>query len=280
VHDRTTASRRGTGDAPIHFNQGNAKMMTRRSFASAIAAGATVISIPRLARAADQPAARNVVMVHGLFADGSCWSAVIPLLQAAGLNVTSVQNPLTTLNEAVAETQRVLARQDGPTVLVGHSFSGMILTEAGVDPNVFALVYVAARAPDAGEDYSALAKRFPTPPASAGVVFDGDEGRLSEAAFMRDFAGDLPMAQAKMLYAVQEPFHKALLSAKTQHAAWRSKPSFYAVSTEDRTINPDLERFMAKRMGATTIEVKAGHLSLLSHPQEIADLIRRATERA
>ena len=136
--------------------------------------------------------ARNVVLVHGLFADGSCWSEVIPRLQAVGLNVTSVQNPLTTLPEAVASAQRVLARQDGPTVLVGHSFSGMIVTEAGMHPNVSALVYVAARAPDAGEDYTALAKTFPTPPASAGIVFDGDEGRLSEAAFLRDFAGDLP----------------------------------------------------------------------------------------
>jgi pimeloyl-ACP methyl ester carboxylesterase len=232
--------------------------------------------MPRLARAADAPEARNIVLVHGLFADGSCWSEVIARLQAAGLTVTSVQNPLTTLDEAVAETQRVLDRQDGPTVLVGHSFSGMIVTEAGVDPKVSALVYVAARAPDAGEDYTALAKTFPTPPASAGIVFDGDEGRLSEAAFLRDFAGDLPEAQARVLYAVQQPFHKALLTSKTKHAAWRSKPSFYAVSTDDRTINPDLERFMAKRMGATTIEVRASHLSLISHPQEIADLILQA----
>jgi pimeloyl-ACP methyl ester carboxylesterase len=180
---------------------------------------------------------------------------------------------LTTLDEAVASTQRVLARQDGPTVLVAHSFGGMIVTEAGVDPKVSAVVYVAARAPDAGEDYTALAKTFPTPPASAGIVFDGDEGRLSEAAFLRDFAGDLPQARAKVLYAVQQPFRKALLTGKTTHAAWRSKPSFYAVSTEDRTINPDLERFMARRMGAKTIEARASHLSLISHPQEISDLI-------
>jgi pimeloyl-ACP methyl ester carboxylesterase len=206
-------------------------------------------------------------------ATGSCWSEVIPRLQAAGLNVTSVQNPLTTLDDAVAETRRVLNRQDGPTVLVGHSFSGMIVTEAGANPNVSALVYVAARAPDAGEDYTALAKTFPTPPASAGIVFDGDEGRLTEAAFLRDFAGDLPEAKAKALYAVQQPFHKALLTGKTKNAAWRSKPSFYAVSTEDRTINPDLERFMAKRMGAKTIKVKASHLSLISQPDVITKLI-------
>jgi pimeloyl-ACP methyl ester carboxylesterase len=251
-------------------------MLSRRTFTTALAAATAANLMPRLAQAQSTPGARNIVLVHGLFADGSCWSQVIPRLQSAGLNVTSVQNPLTTLDDAVAETQRVLDRQDGPTVLVGHSFSGMIVTEAGVNPKVSALVYVAARAPDAGEDYTALAKNYPTPPASAGIVFDGDEGRLTEAAFLHDFAGDLPEAQAKVLYAVQQPFHKALLTGKTSHAAWRSKPSFYAVSTEDRTINPDLERFMAKRMGATTIELKSSHLSLLSHPQEIAELILRA----
>jgi pimeloyl-ACP methyl ester carboxylesterase len=253
-------------------------MMNRRTFSAAMVAGAAASLISTRGRAATPAVtkARNVVLVHGLFADGSCWSEVIPRLQAVGLNVTSVQNPLTTLPEAVASAQRVLVRQDGPTVLVGHSFSGMIVTEAGMNSNVSALVYVAARAPDAGEDYTALAKTFPTPPASAGIVFDGDEGRLSEAAFLRDFAGDLPEAKAKVLCAVQQPFQKALLTGKTTQAAWRSKPSFYAVSTEDRTINPDLERFMAKRMGAKTIEVQASHLSLISHPDEITQLILEA----
>jgi len=251
--------------------------MNRRTFVNMVAAGAASTLFQGNAAAAQSaPKARNVVLVHGLFADGSSWSEVIARLQAAGLNATAVQNPLTTLPEAVASAERVLARQDGPTVLVGHSFSGMIVTEAGMHPNVSALVYVAARAPDAGEDYTAFAKTFPTPPASAGIVFDGDEGRLSEAAFLRDFAGDLPEAKAKVLYAVQEPFQKALLTGKTTHAAWRSKPSFYAVSTEDRTITPDLERFMAKRMGAKTIEVKASHLSLISHPDEITQLILEA----
>jgi pimeloyl-ACP methyl ester carboxylesterase len=253
-------------------------MIDRRTLSLGIAASAAAISA-LAPKATAAVLARNVVLVHGLFADGSSWSEVIPRLQAAGLSVTSVQNPLTTLEEAVASAQRVLARQDGPTVLVGHSFSGMIVTEAGVDPKVSALVYVAARAPDAGEDYAALAKTFPTPPASAGVVFDGDEGRLTEAAFLRDFAGDLPEAKARALYAVQWPFHRALLAGKTTNAAWRSKPSFYAVSTEDRTINPDLERFMAKRMGAKTIELKSSHLSLLSHPVEISRLILEAAGR-
>ena len=252
--------------------------MDRRAFVSILAAVATS-SVLQRADAQGVPNARNVILVHGLFADGSCWSEVIARLQPKGIQVTAVQNPLTTLDDAVAETQRVLDRQDGPTVLAGHSFSGMIVTEAGVHPNVSAVVYVAARAPDAEEDYAALASKFPTPPATAGIVFDGNEGRLTEAAFLRDFAGDLPEARARVLYAVQQPFHKALLTGKTKHAAWRSKPSFYAVSTDDRTINPDLDRFMAKRMGAKTIEVKASHLALISQPDTIAALILEAAGR-
>lgn len=251
--------------------------MNRRTFVgltTAAAAAHLLLSRPAYAQTARK--AKNVVLVHGLFADGSSWSEVIPRLQAAGLKVTSVQNPLTTLGQAVDAVLRVLERQDGPTVLAGHSFGGMIITEAGVHRNVSALVYVAARVPDAGEDYSALAKRFPAPPASAGIVFDGDEGRLSEEAFLRDFAGDLPDAKARSLFAVQWPFEKALLAGKTTRAAWRSTPSCYAVSTEDRTINPDLQRFMARRMGAKTIEVTASHVSLISQPEPIANLILAA----
>jgi pimeloyl-ACP methyl ester carboxylesterase len=250
--------------------------MNRRAFVGMVAAGVAIPLLQRTAAAQPAPKVRNVVLVHGLFADGSCWSEVIARLQRRGIRATAVQNPLTTLQDAVEATQRALALQDGPTVLVGHSFAGMIVTEAGMDPRVSALVYVAARAPDANEDYAALAKQYPTPPASAGIVWSGDEGQLSEEAFLRDFAGDLPADKARVLYAVQAPFKRTLLAGKTTHAAWRSKPSWYAVSTEDRTINPDLERFMAKRMGAKTIEVKASHLSLISQPDTIANLILEA----
>ncbi len=252
-------------------------MITRRDALSTLAAAA---ALPAAARAASPAAARNVVLVHGLFADGSCWADVITRLQAAGLTCTAVQNPLTSLEASVAATRRVLARQDGPTVLVGHSFAGVVVSEVGVDPQVSALVYVAARAPDAGEDYAALAARFPTPPASAGIVYDGDEGRLGEAAFRRDFAGDLEPARAGVLYAVQQPFLRPLTAARTTQAAWRSKPSFYAVSARDRTIDPDLERFMAKRMGARTVELQASHLSLVSQPDAVSRLILAAAGRA
>ena len=176
--------------------------MDRRTLVSMMAAGMASPFLRGAAAAQPAPKARNIVLVHGLFADGSCWSEVIARLQPKGLRVTSVQNPLTTLPDAVAAAQRVLAAQQGPTVLVGHSFSGMIVTEAGVDPKVSAVVYVAARAPDAGEDYTELAKGFPTPPATAGIVRSDDWGQLSEEAFVRDFASDLPAEKARVLYAV------------------------------------------------------------------------------
>jgi pimeloyl-ACP methyl ester carboxylesterase len=238
-------------------------MMNRRVMIGSAAASAALPLLNRVASAQTSPKARNVVFVHGLFADGSCWSKVIARLQQKGVNCTSVQNPLTSLHEASEAARRAIAAQPGPTVLVGHSFSGMIVTEVGVDPKVTALVYVAARAPEAGEDYTALAKKYPTPPASAGIVFDDDWG-------------DLPPEEARVLYAVQQPFKKSLTAERTTNAAWRTKPSFYAVSTQDRTINPDLERFMAKRMGAKTIEIEASHLSLISHPDAITNLILEA----
>jgi pimeloyl-ACP methyl ester carboxylesterase len=254
-------------------------MTDRRGFTSALmGVGAVGLLGGAAASAGASPSikARNVVLVHGLFADGSSWSEVIPLLQARGLNVVSVQNPLTTLPDAVAAARKVLDRQDGPTVLAGHSFSGMIVTDAGIHPKVSALVYVAARAPDAGEDFAALAAKFPTPPASAGILFDGDEGQLGEEAFLRDFAGDIPRARARVLFAVQQPFRRSLLAGRTTNAAWRSKPSYYAVSTQDRTINPDLQRFLAKRMGAKTVELHASHLSLISQPAAVSRLILEA----
>jgi len=244
----------------------------------AAAASATLPLLNRIAFAQTMalPKTKNVVFVHGLFADGSCWSKVITRLQRRGINCTSVQNQLTSLQEACEAARRAIAAQPGPAVLVGHSFSGMIVSEVGVDPKITALVYVAARAPDAGEDYTALAKNYPVPPATAGIVFEDDWGRLSEQAFLRDFAGDLPREEAKLLYAVQQPFKRSLTTEKTTNAAWRGKPSFYAVSALDRTINPDLERFMAKRIGAKTIEIQASHLGLISHPDEITNLILEA----
>lgn len=217
---------------------------------------------------------RNVVLVHGAYADGSSWAKVIPLLQAAGMNVTAVQNPLTSLADDVAATNVALARQDGPTVLVAHSYGGTVISETGLAPNVTGLVYVAARAPEAGEDYAALAAKFPTPPVTSGIVTSGGFKWIGRSAFLEDFANGVPRKEALVLYAAQ-----GLLSTApptTSVAAWHQKPSWYAVSKNDRTIDPDLERFMARRMNATTIEVDSGHLSLVTHPEVITRLILRA----
>jgi pimeloyl-ACP methyl ester carboxylesterase len=231
------------------------------------------------AQSTPPPKATNVVLVHGAWADGSSWAEVIPYLQAAGLKVTAVQNPLTSLEDSVASTRRALALLDGPTVLVAHSWAGTVISEVGTDPKVTALVYVAARAPDADEDFVALSGKFPQGPARAGIENHDGLTKLSEDAFLKYFANGVEPTKAKVLYAVQWPTAASIFAGKTTMAAWHSKPSWYAVSKLDQTINPDLERFLAKRMNATTVELDAGHLSLVSHPKEVADLILAAAGR-
>jgi pimeloyl-ACP methyl ester carboxylesterase len=256
--------------------------MTRLREIAAMAAVVLSATLGASAAHAQTPvaeAARNVVLVHGAWADGSSWAEVIPRLQAAGLNVTAVQNPLTSLEDSVAATRRALALQDGPTVLVAHSWGGTVISEAGTDPKVSALVYVAARAPDAGEDFVALSGKFPTGPVRAGIQVNDGFTTLSKDSFLKYFANGVEPKEAKVLYAVQEPTAAALFGGRTTAAAWHSKPSWYAVSKHDETINPDLERFLAKRMNATTVELDAGHLSLVSRPKEIADLILAAAGR-
>jgi pimeloyl-ACP methyl ester carboxylesterase len=221
-----------------------------------------------------------VVLVHGAYADGSCWSEVIERLQARGLTATAVQNPLRSVADDAAATRVVLARQAEPTILVGHSYGGTVISEAGTDPHVAGLVYVAARAPDADEDYAALTKKFPTPPATAGLVYQDGFGGLTEHAFLQDFANGVDRTRARVLFAVQGRVSASLFADRTTAAAWRSKPSWYAVSKRDRTISPELERFLAKRMKATTIEVDSGHLSMITHPREITELILRAARHA
>jgi pimeloyl-ACP methyl ester carboxylesterase len=260
-------------------------MIDRRRFSAtlvAVAAG-SLTGLRTVAQAAtNAPAAAgapNIVLIHGAYADGSSWSSVISRLQATGMNVTAVQNSLDSFADDVATTRRVLAMQVGPTILVAHSYGGMVMSEIGVDPKVTALVYVAARAPDAGENYEALAAKYPAGPASGGLVTRGDYAQLSKDAFLNDFANGVAPLRAQELYAVQSPISATLFAgALTTVAAWRTKPSWYAVSKQDRTINPDLERFMAKRMNATTFEIDAGHLSLVSQPEEIANLILAAAK--
>ncbi|MEC4593389.1 alpha/beta hydrolase [Nitrospirillum amazonense] len=253
-------------------------MFRKLSFVAALALTAASVALP--AAAATAPAApapvHNVVLVHGAWADGSSWNEVIKILQAKGLHVTAVQNPLTSLAESDAATRAVLAQQDGPTVLVAHSWGGTVISDVGTDPKVTALVYVAARAPDANEDFVALSAKFPTMPVRAEVQNHDGMTVISEKGFLDYFANGVAPAQAKALYAEQGPTAASIFAGRTTAAAWHDKPSYYAVSKQDLTISPDLERFLAKRMNADTIEVDGGHLTLVSHAQEIAGLILKA----
>jgi len=220
----------------------------------------------------------SIVLVHGAFADGSSWNKVIPLLEAEGFTVTAVQNPLKSLSEDVATTKRVLDAQKGDVVLVGHSYGGAVITEAAAgNSKVKALVYVAAFAPDAGETLGALGERFPAPPLGTAVVPDSAGFLYIDRAKVADvFANDLPKEEAALLAATQKPLAAAIFGEPLKAAAWKSIPSWYVVSTQDKAINPDLERFMAKRMGAKIKEVKASHVSFISNPSEIAKVIESA----
>ena len=243
------------------------------------------VSISLLASApfaatAPAPAVKNIVLVHGAFADGSSWARVIPILQAKGYNVTAVQNPLTSLADDVAATQRALALQDGPVILVGHSWAGVVITEAGMDPKVAGLVYVAAFGPDEGEQVGELGKKYPPPPALAAPHVD-DKGflTLSPDAF-RKFGSDLPEKEAFVAAATQGPIAASAFGAQVSGVAWKTKPSWYIVSTLDQAIAPDEERFFAKRMKATTTELKASHVSMLSQPKAVAEVIINAAGKA
>lgn len=217
---------------------------------------------------------RTVVLVHGAFADGSCWSEVIRLLQAAGVKVVSVQNPLTSLAADVIATQRVINQQGTPVVLVGHSWGGMVITEAGNHPKVSSLVYVAAFAPDVGSSAAALLQPYPPAPWLADTVAD-EAGNLtlSQPAFLKYFVPDLPVRQAKALWAVQVPtFHGTLVEPVTQ-AAWRSKPSWFVIAEKDGIIHPDLQRATSARMKARVTSLRSGHVPMLSQPYRVAAVI-------
>ncbi|HEX4864175.1 MAG TPA: alpha/beta hydrolase [Acidimicrobiales bacterium] len=220
----------------------------------------------------------NVVLVHGAWADGSSWSSVIEQLQAEGHHVTAPQFPLTSLANDVARLRQVLEFQDGPTVVVGHSYGGQIITALGGDiANVVGLVYIAAFALDQGESLGALLSQGPVTPALA-HLFTDQQGFswLSEDDFVKHFAGDVDRTSAKVMYAVQQPIAGAAFAEAMEVPAWKSLPSWYLVAENDEAIPPDVERHFANRMGATTIEVSSSHVPMVSHPKEVVALIELA----
>jgi pimeloyl-ACP methyl ester carboxylesterase len=222
----------------------------------------------------------NIVLTHGAWADGSSWSAVIEHLQADGYQVTAPQFSLTTLADDVARLRQVLARQNGPTVLAGHSYGGQIITALGADaPNVVGLVYIAAFGLDEGESIGALLEQGPAGPALAHL--DVDEhgfARLPEDDFVKHFAADVDPVKAKVMCAVQQPLHWSALGELMGTPAWKSLPTWFLIADGDQVIPPDAQRQFAPRMGATTVEVSANHVAMVSHPDEVLALIKTAAE--
>ena len=220
----------------------------------------------------------NVILVHGAWADGSCWSGVIERLQADGYHVTAPQFPLTALADDVARLRHVLELQDGPAIVAGHSYGGQIITALGTDaPNVAGLVYIAAFGIDEGESLGALLGQGPPPPAIE-HLFTDPQGFiwLPEDDFVKHFASGVDPVRARVLHAVQQPLAGSSFTDVMGTPSWKSRPSWYMVATGDNAIPPDAERQFAARMGATTVEVDSGHLPMVSHPDEVTDLIRAA----
>ncbi|BCJ70354.1 alpha/beta fold hydrolase [Polymorphospora rubra] len=222
----------------------------------------------------------NIVLVHGAWADGSCWSGVVELLQADGYQVTAPQFPLTSTADDVARLRQVLKLQDGPTIVAGHSYGGQIMTALGADTrNVAGLVYIAAFGLDQGESLGALLSQGPTPPALA-HLFTDEQGFMWQPQddFVQHFAADVDVVRAKAMHAAQQPIAGSTFSEAMGVPAWRSLPSWYLIATQDQAIPPDAQRMFANRMGATTSEVPASHVPMVSHPGEAAQLIKSAAE--
>ncbi|MBY4606692.1 alpha/beta hydrolase [Rhizobium sp. 9T] len=232
-----------------------------------------------IAFAAEAASVKSIVIVHGALADGSGWRKATEILEKRGFNVTIVQEPLTSLDDDVAATKRVLDLQEGLTLLVGHSYGGIVITEAGNDPHVAGLVYVAAFQPDKGESLLSLASSKPAGSMDIKETKDGKYLYLDPGAFAADFAADLPKAEADFLAKSQVFASKQAFAAKIAEPAWRTKPSWSIVATEDRAINPDLERDMAKRAASDVTEIKASHAVFASQPEKVADVIEKAAKK-
>ena len=247
-----------------------------KTLALALALSTTLLSAA--SQAAAQPA---VVIVHGAFADGSDWAKVVPLLQNRGIDVTVVQNPLTSLADDVAATQRVLNNQDGDVVLVGHSWGGTVISQAGTDDKVRALVYVAAFAPNPGQVSGELYAGYPAAPGASQIAADNNGYLYMTAQGMaKDFAQDLPREQTAVMSATQGPIRAAAFEERTSVAAWQQKPSWYIVASDDRMIVPQMQRDFARKIGAHTTELAASHVPQQSRPEDVAKVIIQAVQES
>lgn len=241
-----------------------------------IAALAIATAVPLAAAAEPLLPVRDIVLVHGAFTDGSCWQDVIPLLQRKGYRVTAVQNPLSSLADDVAATRRVLARQRGDVLLVGHSWAGAVVTEAGNAPNVKGLVYLSALVPDSNESVAGLLVRLQAPMEGLKPDADGLIWLDDPKAYAQVMAGDVAPAKVRVLAAMQQPIAAATFEGRVGQAAWRSKPSWYLVSENDHALLPEVQRRLVEQIGAKSVAIKSSHMSMLSHARAVADLIDRA----
>ncbi len=223
---------------------------------------------------------KDVVLVHGAFADGSCWSKVITQLQEKDYNVIAVQNPLTSLTDDVAAARRAIGQMDGPVLLVAHSYGGMVISEAGKDPKVAGLLYVAALVPEDGQDGNDVNAAMPTTGVEKEFQISVDGfASLSEKAVHENFAPDASPAERRVIYATQVPLSVTAVQEKVYNPAWKTKPSWFIVAAQDRVISPDLERFKAKLMKATTIELASSHVPMISQPGRVTDFIIEAARQ-
>ncbi|MGO4568629.1 alpha/beta fold hydrolase [Rhizobium sp. 2YAF20] len=275
---------RASGFAVYPERQATHSPVSRVNWVSWLAA-AIVAIVPALQSrpgyaAGDIPVIRNIVLVHGAFTDGSSWSEVITALQGKGYHVTAVQNPLTSLRDDVAATRRVLERQDGGTILVGHSWAGAVVTEAGNAEKVKAIVYLSALVPDSGESVVELLKKRNAPmeglkPDQSGLVWLDDPD-----AYRHVMAADVAADKVRVLAAAQQPIAAGAFAEKIGHAAWLDKPTWYLLTEDDNALPIGVQRWLAGHIGAQIVSLKSSHMSLLSHPSEVADLIDRAAREA